>query len=246
MILLGLARDLLGHLRRQDLAGQEGVGRPRGSALLERPGHARLQHRHRRIHQHRRGGDLVDQADAARGRGRQGAAGQHHVHGRRGAHQLRQARAATPAREDAQLGFRQADAGGGIVGRHPVAAGQGQLGAATQAMAVDGRHGRAGQLGQLLVRALPAADGIVDGAAAVELLELLQVGTGDEAGRLDRLDHHRLGRVHRDAFDQVAQFQQHILGHGVDAAVLAVEAEHHDTIITDLRVPMCEAEPIEA
>jgi len=111
---------------------------------------------------------------------------------------------------------------------------------------MDRRHGRAGQFGQLLVGALATADRVIDGAAAVELLEFLQVRPGDEAGRLDRLDHHRLGRVHRDPLDQVAQFEQHVLRHGIDAAVVAVEAEHDDAIVTDLRVPMREAEPIEA
>ena len=103
---------------------------------------------------------------------------------------------------------------------------------------MDGGHGRAGQLGQLLVGGLATADRVIDGAAAVELLEFLQVGPGDEPGRLDRLHHHRLGRIQRQAFDQVAQFQQDVLRHRIDAAVLAVEAEHHDTIVTDLGVPM--------
>jgi len=146
-----------------------------------------------------------------RGRGRQGAPGQHHVHRRRGADQARQARAAAPAREDAQLGLGQADAGGRIAGRHAVAAGQGQFGAAAQAVAVDRGDGGAGQLCQFLVGGLAAADGVVDGAAAVELLELLEVGAGDEAGGLGRADHHPLGRVDRQPFDDVAQLQQHVL-----------------------------------
>ncbi|MNV22254.1 hypothetical protein D3C71_1132200 [compost metagenome] len=246
MLLACLAGDLLGHLWGEQLACQPGVGDPRGRALLEWAGSALQCERHRGIEQHGRRDDLVDQADVAGRRGRQIAAGQHHVHRRRCADQLRQARAAAPAREDAQLGFRQADAGGGIIGGHAVTAGQGQLGAAAQTMTMDRRDGRAGQFGQLLVRALATADRVVDGAAAVEFLEFLQVRPGDEAGRLDRLDHHRLGRVHRDPLDQVAQFEQHVLRHGIDAAVVAVEAEHDDAIVTDLRVPMREAEPIEA
>jgi hypothetical protein len=113
-------------------------------------------------------------------------------------------------------------------------------------VAVDGRHGRAGQLGQLLVGGLAAADRIVDGAAAVEFLEFLQVRAGDEAGLLRRLDHHALGRVQRDAFEQVAQFQQHVLRHRVDAAVLTIQGENHHAVVADLGVPVAEAETIEA
>ncbi len=113
-------------------------------------------------------------------------------------------------------------------------------------MAVDGRHGGAGQLGQLLVSSLAAADGVVDGAATVELLELLQVRPGNEAGFLQRLDHHALGRVQCNALKQVTQLQQHILRHGIDAAVLAIQGEDHHAVVADLGVPVAEAETIEA
>ncbi len=246
LVLLGLACDLLDHLRGQQLARQPGVGGPGGRALLERAGGAGQGQGHGGIEHHRRGHHLVDQADAAGGRGRQGAAGQHHVHRRGRAHQLRQARAAAPAREDAQLGLRQADAGAAVIGGHAVAAGQRQLGAAAQAVAVDGRHGGAGQLGQLLVGGLATADRVVHGAAAVELLELLQVRPGDEAGLLQRLDDHALGRVQGDALEQVAQLQQHVLRHRVDTAVLTIQRQHDHAVIADLGVPVAEAETIEA
>lgn len=111
---------------------------------------------------------------------------------------------------------------------------------------MDGRHGGAGQLGQLLVGGLAATDRVVDGAATVEFLELLQVGTGNEAGLLQRLDHHALGRVQGDALKQVAQFQQHVLRHRVDAAVLTIQGENHHAVVADLGVPVAEAETIEA
>ncbi|MNI88381.1 hypothetical protein D3C73_1456770 [compost metagenome] len=115
-----------------------------------------------------------------------------------------------------------------------------------QAVAMDGGHGRAGQFGQLLVGRLATADGIVDGAAAIEFLEFLQVGTGNEACLLDRLDHHALGRVHGDALKQIAQLQQDILRHCVDTAVLTIKGEDHHAIVADLGVPVAEAETIEA
>jgi len=139
-----------------------------------------------------------------------------------------------------------ADAGAAVVGGHAVAAGQRQFGAASQAVAMDRRHGRAGQFGQLLVGGLATPDRVVDSAATVELLELLQVGTGNEAGLLQRLDHHALGRIQRDALKQVAQLQQHVLRHGVDAAVLTIQGENHHAVVADLGVPVAEAETIEA
>jgi hypothetical protein len=113
-------------------------------------------------------------------------------------------------------------------------------------VAVDGGDRGAGQLGQFLVGDLATTDRIVDRATPVEFLELLEVGTGDETGLLGRLDHHALRRVDGDALDQVAQLQQHILGHRIDVGVLAVEIEHDDAIGADFRVPVCKAQPIEA
>ena len=78
-------------------------------------------------------------------------------------------------------------------------------------MAVDRGDRGAGQFGQFLEHGLTAADGIVDRALAVEFLEFLQVGTGNEACRLDRADHHALGWVDGQPFHQVAQFDQYIL-----------------------------------
>ncbi len=246
LVLARLARDLLGHLRRQQLARRPGVGGPRGGALLERAHRALERQRHGGVDQHRLVHDLVDQAQAARGAGRDGAAGEHQVHRRRRADQARQARTAAPAGEDAELGLGQADARGGIVGRHAIAAGQRDLGAAAHAEAMDGRHGRAGQFGQLLEHHLATPDRVVDRAAAVELLELLQIGAGDEAAGLGRGDHHALGRVDGQAFDDVAQLDQHVLREGVDRGILPVQPQDDHTFRTALRAPVTESKPIEA
>jgi hypothetical protein len=152
---------------------------------------------------------LVHQAIGPRCLGRQVAAGQDHVHRGRCADQLRQPGGAAPAGQDAQLHFGQADAG--VVGGHAVTAGQGQFGATAQTVAVDGGNSRYAQGRQLLVDGLATGDRIADRALHIELLELLQVGTGNEAGGLGRSDHHRPWRIDGDALDQRIQFQQHIL-----------------------------------
>ena len=246
LLLACLARDLLGHLRRQDLPRRPGVGGPRGGALLEWTRGAAQCERDRGIDQHRRCHDLVHQAHRPGRRGTDAAPGQHQVHRRRRADQARQARAAAPAGEDAELGLGQADAGGGIVAGHAVAAGQRDLGAAAHAEAVDRGHRRARQFGQLLERGLAAADRVVDRALAVVLLEFLQVGAGDEARRLGRADHHALGRIDGDAFQQVAQLDQHVLRERVDRGALAVQAEHDDAVVAYLGKPVAESKPIEA
>ncbi|KAG1386992.1 hypothetical protein G6F60_014288 [Rhizopus arrhizus] len=69
LVLLGLACDLLDHLRRQQRARQPGVGCPRRRARLERAGGAGQGQRDGGVEHHRRGHHLVDQADPARGRG---------------------------------------------------------------------------------------------------------------------------------------------------------------------------------
>lgn len=245
VFLAGLARDLLAHLRCQQLACKQGVGRPGGGALLERARGAGQCQRRSHIHQHRRCSNLVDQAHRPRSLGRHRAPGEHQVHCRRCPDQARQAGAAAPAGKDAELGFRQPDARAAIVGGHPVAAGQCNLGAAAHAEAMDGRHRGAGQFGQFLEHLLAAANCVVDGAAAVELLEFLQVGAGDEAIGLGRAQHHALGRIQCQAFDDIAQFEQHVLREGIDRRALAVEAEHEHAVLAQVYLPMAESEPVE-
>src|SRR5690606_6791670 len=94
------------------------------------------------------------------------------------------AHAAAPAGIDAQLDLGQADAGLLVVAGDAVAAGQGKLGAAAHAVAVDGGHGRAAQLGQALEDQLAVPDPVLDLAPGGDFLEALDVGAGNEAGRL--------------------------------------------------------------
>ena len=113
-------------------------------------------------------------------------------------------------------------------------------------MAVNRRHRGAGQFRQLLEHGLAAADRVVDGALAIELLEFLQVSTGDKAGRLGRADHHALGRINGDAFNQVAQLDQNILRQCIDRSALPIKVEHDHAVLARLRLPMTQSEPIEA
>ena len=55
-----------------------------------------------------------------------------------------------------------------------------------------------------------------------------------------------LGRIDAHALDQVAQFQQHVLGHRIDRAVKAVEGEDDDAVFADLGLPVIQTQPIKA
>ena len=243
VLLAGLARHLLGQHRRQQLARGQGVGGPRHGTLLERALRAAQGQCGGRFDQLCRIDHLVYQPHGAGGRGRQRAASQHQVECRRRTHQARQAHAAAPARVDAQLHFRQADAGGGIIAGHAVAAGQRDFGAAAHAEAVNGRDRGAGQLGQALEHALAAADRITHHALLVEGLEFLDVGAGNEPLVLARPDDEALGRVDGDPFQQAVQFDQHVLAEGVDRRPGPIEHQHQHAVGARLGAPVLQAQP---
>jgi hypothetical protein len=144
------------------------------------------------------------------------------------------------------LGFGQADPGGRIVAGHAVAAGQRDFGAAAHAEAVDRGDRGAGQFGQSLEHVLAASDRIVHGALAVEFLEFLEVGAGDEAAGLGRAITTPFGRVDRDAFQHVGQFDQHVLRERVDRRVGTVELQHQHAVVAAMRAPVAESQPVEA
>jgi hypothetical protein len=110
---------------------------------------------------------------------------------------------------------------------------------------MDRRDRGAGQFGQFLEHRLAAAYRIVDGAPAVELLELFQICAGDETAGFCRADHHALGWIDCQAFYQVAQFDQHILRERIDAGALAVEAQDDDAVTAQFGLPVTESQPIE-
>lgn len=88
-------------------------------------------------------------------------------------------------------------------------------------------------------------DRIVDRALAVEFLEFLQIGTGDEAVGLARTQHHTRWRIQRQPFDQGAQLQQYLLRKCVNRCALPIEAEHDHAVLAQIGLPMAESEPVE-
>ena len=197
------------------------------------------------IHQQRRFGHLVDQTNPARGRCRQRAAGQHHVECGRRADQPWQSHAAAPAGIDAQLDFGQADAGRRIVAGNAIAARQRQFGAAAHAETVNRGDRRDRQFGQALEHLLAATDRVADHAFFVERLELPDVGAGDKAAGLGRADHQAFGWVDREPLQQPVQFDQDVLGEGVDGRSGAVEGQHQHAVLAGEGLPVLDAKTVE-
>ena len=79
----------------------------------------------------------------------------------------------------------------------------------------------------------------------VVLLELLEVGTGNESGLLARADHHRLGLADLDALDEGVQFVQYRLRQRVDRRVGAVEGEHEHAVGALLGGPVAKTQSVE-
>src|SRR5690606_2780518 len=123
---------------------------------------------------------------------------------------------AAPAWIDAQLHFGQADAGRRVVAGDAVVACQRQFGAAAHAEPVDRGDRGTGQVGDVLEYLLPALERTGDGPLLIECLELLDVGTGNEAGVLRRAEHDALGRIDGNALQQGVQLDKHVLGQRVD------------------------------
>ena len=122
------------------------------------------------------------------------------IHQRRlNAHQARQALGATGARKQADHDFRQAQRDLGIVGNHPVMAGEDEFEPAAQRQAIDGRRHRfaAGfQIAQQLVEAEDAVEqrghlalAFRGSAAPEQRAHALQVGPGHEAAGLAAYEH---------------------------------------------------------
>ena len=72
-------------------------------------------------------------------------------------------------------------------------------------MTMDRSHGRAGQLGQTLQHALAVADRIQHAAGFFVARKLVQVRTGNEASRFAGADDQALGRIERQAFDDLVE-----------------------------------------
>jgi len=145
---------------------------------------------------------------------------------------------------DAEHHLGQADAGGLVVGRHALAAGQDQFGAATHARAVHRGHRGAGQPGQGVIHALAVLDVFAHRVLARVLHELVDVRAHRKARGLARMDDDAGGHVDRQPLDDLLQLVQHGAVDRVDAAARAVERERHQAVVL-VGLPVVESQSFE-
>ncbi len=242
-ILIGphLGCRLLAHDRREYLPHRPQVRRPRRGSLHE-GAHTRMRDQFPRCGDQQFGRTQnVDDAERLGGFGRQRPAGQHDRQGFRSADQARQARGAAPAGMDAEIDFGQTDFRGRVAGCDAVAAGERQFRAAAHAEAVDRRHGRAAQTCKVLQHALTVLDAGEHAALFFVGFELADIRAGDKTVCLARADDHALGRLERQALDDLRQFVEHGAIDGVDRRVRAVEGQNRDAVGAGVGLPVGKA-----
>ena len=164
------------------------------------------------------------------------------VHQRRlDAHQARQALGATGAGEQADHDFRQAERDLGIVGNHPVMAGEDEFEPAAQCQAIDGRRDRlaAGfQIAQQLVEAEHAIEqrghlrfAFGNTAAAEQRAHALQISPGHEAAGLAGGKHGALhGVVGLQPLDGGGQIGLHFRRYDVHRLAGHIDGEQEDAV----------------
>ena len=145
---------------------------------------------------------------------------------------------AAEARMDAQLHFRQPQRRLAVIGHDAVAARERELEPATERETVDQRDGRTPQRLDRTDDLLAGTHQLVALVGRLELGELLDVGTGDEAVGLAGVDHQAAGCAPRDVPELDVQFLEDRPGQRVGRGVGAVELEPGDVGRVDLQRPV--------
>jgi len=117
-----------------------------------------------------------------------GMAGEHEVQRSGGADEVGQAHSAAETGVDAEADLGQPQARARMAVSDAIATGQGELQAATEAVAADHGNRRHGQCGDPVHECLPACHQFTGRRGILELAQFRHVGAGDEA-LLGRLDH---------------------------------------------------------
>jgi hypothetical protein len=162
--------------------------------------------------------------------GTQRLAGQHHLHGRTHAGAPHGAHRATESRVDAEHDLGQADGKFVAVDTDAIAACQRELEAATQSKAIDDRYRGAGERFYRVEDALRTSDQLESLFGAGELRKLLHVGTGDEASRLGRADHHAFRTLTFQRLDVAVELDHGVARQHVGGGPGLVEGQPRDPI----------------
>ena len=174
---------------------------------------------------------LVHQAKLQRLLRAHGLAGEDHLQRGLQPDQRRQALRAAGARDDAELHFGERNRRLRAVGRDAPVTGKRQLGAATEAAAVDCANHRLALFdgGKIGMTGAACCLGILSGTKTEECLD---VGTGDEIAALAAEDHGGTDRgVALDGLESVAQILLRRRREGVDGRAGRIEGEHGDATL---------------
>ncbi len=153
------------------------------------------------------------------------------VEGRARADQPRQALAAARAGQDAELDFREADLGLGMVAGNAIGARQRELEAAAQAPAVNAHRDGFAEIRNAIDQLLPFGREPLRLGGVGEGDELLDVGAGDEIVGLARKQGHGFDtRVPGEPFERRAKLRLHGGGDGVDRFAGDVERDDGDAV----------------
>jgi hypothetical protein len=159
-----------------------------------------------------------------------GLAGQHHLHG--GAHprDTHAANRAAEARVDAELHLREPQREGLAGDADAIAAGEGQLEAAAEGKAVNGRDTRAGEPGQAIEDLLTAMDELVAAGGVRDAREFLDVGAGDEAALLGGDHDHPARPIPLERSEQPVELGEHAAREHVRRGAGLVDREPRETL----------------
>ena len=222
--------------------GRDLLARPAGHDRLQRPvqqPHHQRQAPHPMTGQdHRVGGVLhhahrhahVGQTDAFRLGRIDRLAGQHHVERCGRSDQLRQPHHAAPGRHDAEHDLGQREPGVRLVDDDAVTAGQRQLQPAAHAVPPDQRKRRKRQARQPVEQRPAALDQVARGLGRIDAGELVDVGAGNEAGRLGRRDDQAGGRTALQRLEQAGEFVEHVRGQRVRRRSGLVQMQPRDAV----------------
>jgi hypothetical protein len=152
-------------------------------------------------------------------------AGQHQVEGRRRADQRGQAQHAAPAGDDAEHDLGQRELGAGFVDDDAMAAGERELQTASHAMAADQCQRRVGHRGEAVEQQPAALDQHARGEHRIQPRELLDVGAGDEPGRLGGSDHQRLGRRGIERVEHAGEFSHYLGRQHIGARIRLIQIQ---------------------
>ncbi len=173
--------------------------------------------------------DFVHDPGSQRLLRREGLAGDDHGQGLGQPDEARQADRAAPARQDAELDFRQPDRDRRVIRRHARLARQCQLESAAKAVSVDRRCRWHRQWRDPLEQRLTIGQ---------ERRHLLlchlpnreQVRAGDEGAALCRRENDAARRVLLDRADYLGQLGEHLRRHRIDALLRKIEPDGEDLV----------------